>query len=384
MTNYDNCHTSPIEGGDGRSRWGSAVDIGGPLHFLASERLPDHRFLDADERLHQPPAGVPDRWQENMFFVAWDLEAGHGVLIHTKRWPAKHDHEAHVVVFVDGVPSSAILHRPTGTSLCLNDEIPELSAEPERPWERWRVGAEFDGTEGCGPSGFVAHLPAGRTTTTVDITLESDLVPADFNAALASWAGELAGRGGQHNTAQAHYEQGGRWHGTLRIGNRTVHANGLFVRDHSWGERTESNFDSGVFWTASSLDDGRIFCNAIGFPSAGGTVGTGIVVTEDGAFSTRTVAASFTPEPGLRSYDRSRVEYGFAEPIVLDGRTKVHVPKYLPGSGHRRYDNNAISHVRIGDATGMGCLEWAAVLDAGRAATLDALLDDTRLGDTRT
>jgi hypothetical protein len=69
------------------------------------------------------------------------------------------------------------------------------------------------------------------------------------------------------------------------------------------------------------------------------------------------------------------VTYGFEEPVVLEGRTAFHVPKYLPGSRERGYDNNAISHVRIGDLTGMGCIEWASVLAPEQAATLDALLD---------
>ena len=344
------------------------------MNFSIAERLPDPSFDDADERLHQPPADLPDRWQENMFFVAWDLDGGHGVLIHTKRWPAKRDHEAHIAVFVDGQPASAILHRSTGTTLRINDEIPELSAEPEVAWSRWRVHAEIDGAGGFGPFGFIAHAPGGSTKGVIDITLESDLQPADFNQALTSWSSELSERGGQHNSSQQHYEQGGRWHGTLRVGDRTVQTNGLFVRDHSWGARVESNFDSGVFWTASALDDGRIFCNAIGFPSPRGTIGTGILVDARGAFMTRDVAGSFAPMPGLRSYDTSTIRYGFDEPVVLEGRTKVHVPKYLPGSGERRYDNNAISYVGIGDLTGMGCLEWAAVLDPEQARTLDGLL----------
>jgi hypothetical protein len=150
----------------------------------------------------------------------------------------------------------------------------------------------------------------------------------------------------------------------------------LYVRDHSWGERVESNFDHGVFWTASSLGGGTLFCNAIGFPGAGGTIGTGIVVDEQGTYLTTDVSAVFSPAPGLASYDRSRVTYGFEEPVVLEGATFAHVPKYLPGSGDRRYDNNAISRVRIGDLTGMGCLEWASVLQPEQAATLDALLFD--------
>jgi hypothetical protein len=299
--------------------------------------------------------------------------------MHTKRWPAAGDHEAHVVVMVEGQVCSAVLHRPTvapagGTRPRIGDEIAELVAEPEAAWSRWRLQAEFDGVVGPGPYGFYAHAPRGPVRGSIDVALESELPPADFDQALATWAEQLAERGGQFNSAQHHYEQGGRWRGTLRIGDTSVEAYGLFVRDHSWGVRVESNFVPGVFWTASSLDDGRVFCNAIGFPGADATIGTGIVVDRRGAFLTTDVHADFRPMPGLTSYDRSAVSYGFRTPLLLEGRTAFHVPKYLPGSRERGYDNNAISHVRIGDLTGMGCIEWASVLDPDRAATLDALL----------
>ena len=355
------------------------------MRFTTGERLADHHFADADEWLHAPPEDVPARWQENTFIVAWDVDSGHGLLIHTKRWPAKGDHEAHVVVMVDGEVASAVLHRPTASGAGvprLVDEIPELDAEPEQPWSRWRVQAAIDGVGGAGPHGFYAHRPGGTTRGEIDVVLESDLPPADFDQALATWADQLAARGGQFNSAQHHYEQGGRWHGTLRVGERAVAASGLFVRDHSWGVRVESNFVPGVFWTASSLDGGRVFCNAIGFPRPEGTIGTGIVVDERGTYLTTDVAATFTPAPGLLSYDRSQVRYGFAEPVVLEGRTRFHVPKYLPGSRERGYDNNAISSVRIGELTGMGCIEWASVLEPEQAATLDALLDPHHPHDT--
>lgn len=342
-----------------------------------SEQLPPHRFDDADERLHAPPGPAPARWQENLFFVAWDLDGGHGFLIHTKRWPAKGDHEAHLVVYVAGEPVSAILHRPTRTAQLVEQEIPELSAVPERPWSKWRIQARFDGASGEGPHGFLAFAPRGPTSGAIDVVLESDLPPADFNQALAQLSDSLAQDGkGSWTSAQAHYEQGGRWRGTLTVGNRTITTQGLFVRDHSWGERVESNFDSGVFWTASSLDGGRVFCNAIGFPRPEGTIGTGILVSERGAFVTRDVSAVFSPRPGLRCYDQSTVHYGFREPLTLQGRTRVHVPKYLPGSGARRYDNNAISYVTMAGITGMGCLEWAGVLEASQAADLDRAMEE--------
>ncbi len=345
------------------------------MRFADTERLGAPGFADADEFLHRPPSPIPARWQENMFFVAWDLEGGHGFLIHTKRWPAEDDHEAHIAIYVDGVPCSAILHRSLAAGGRINDEIPELFAEPEQPWSRWRIRAEIDGAVGEGPFGFIAHKPRGDVKATLDIVLESDLPVADFNQGLSYLSDALSKTGeGKHTSAQNHYEQGGRWHGVLTIGDRRVLTSGLFVRDHSWGERVESNFDSGVFWTASSLHQGRIFCNAIGFPGAAGTVGVGILVDHSGSYVTTRVEGDFTPKPGLLSYDRSVIRYGFDDPVTLTGATKLHVPKYLPGSGARRYDNNAISHVRIGDKTGMGCLEWAAVLEPAQAETLDRLL----------
>jgi hypothetical protein len=339
------------------------------------ERLGDHTFQDRDEWLHKPPEPFPERWQENMFFVAWDLDGGHGFLIHTKRWPAKGDHETHIVVYVDGVPSSAILHRPTGSTPRLNDEIPELHAEPEKPWTRWRIQAEIQGKEGVGPFGFLAYAPRGGTKATIDVLLESDLPPADFNRALSEFSQDLAKDGsGAYTSAQPHYEQGGRWSGTLTVGDRRIRTSGLYVRDHTWGERVESNFDSGVFWTASCLDDGKLFCNAIAAPLGDKTIGIGIVVSEQGAFYTRHVTGTFMPKPGLLSYDRTRITYGQDQQLVLEGRTKLHVPKYLPGSGKFRYDNNAISYVTMGGKTGMGCLEWASTLDPADALELERQL----------
>ncbi|HEY1706929.1 MAG TPA: hypothetical protein VGG10_01595 [Rhizomicrobium sp.] len=344
------------------------------MNMADFEPMGSPSFRDQDELLHSPPKVPPDRWQENMFFVAWDLDGGNGVLIHTKRWPSKNDHEAHIVVYVEGKPTSAILHRPLKSSLKLNDEIPELSAGPEVPWSRWRIQAEFDGAPGEGPYGFLAYAPHGNVRGAIDITLEMEIPVADFNQALARVSDDLAASGGAQISAQEHYEQGGRWHGELRVGDRKVRCSGLFVRDHTWGERVETDFDPGVFWTASCLDDGKFFCNAIGVPGKQSTIGGGIVVTPKGAFYTRSVSGAFSPEPGLLTYDRSRIEYGSTEPMVLEGRTKLHVPKYLPGSGSRRYDNNAISYVSIGDKKGMGCLEWAAVLTKEQSDALDKLL----------
>ena len=151
-------------------------------------------------------------------------------------------------------------------------------------------------------------------------------------------------------THAEHYEQGGTWHGVLRIGGREVEGRGLFVRDHSWGPRNEQNFKA--FWTATCLDEGRVFCNAIGIPQSERVVGIGAMVDEGGVRFTTEVSGGYEPIAGLRSYERSVVRYGAGIDAEVTATTQTHLPMYLPHSGPRRYDNNAISAATLGDRRG--------------------------------
>jgi hypothetical protein len=202
----------------------------------------------------------------------------------------------------------------------------------------------------------------GATPKSAELELRSDLDPADFADGLAAVVREMRSTSsGPQMGDQQHYEQGGTWTGTLRIGDEQVRGEGLFVRDHSWGIRHEHQ-DFTAFWTASCLDEGRMFCNAIGIPRAGGVTGVGAIVDSAGPRWTTEVAARFEPAAGLASYDGATISYGAPINTVLDATTHLHLPVYLPHSGPRRYDNNAISRVEMDGRTGFGVIEWAAVL----------------------
>ena len=88
--------------------------------------------------------------------------------------------------------------------------------------------------------------------------------------------------------------------------------------------------------------------------------------------SAREVSASFTPAPGLLSYDHSEVVYGPGVDLVVRGTTQQHWPMYLPYSGRDRYDNNAMSAVEAGGLRGFAVMEWATTMPAERTAQLDA------------
>ena len=95
-----------------------------------------------------------------------------------------------------------------------------------------------------------------------------------------------------------------------------------------------------------------------------------MIVDGSGTRFTSEVGARFRPAPGLCSYDRAHVDYGAGIGRRLVASTQVHLPIYLPHSGPRRYDNNAISEVELDGKRGFGVIEWAAVLDEGQAAEL--------------
>ncbi len=334
-------------------------------------------FTPDDDRLHVPPDPRPERWQENRFFIAWDTADNHGVMIHTRRFPDQRMQEAHVVACVGGRVGSALLVRDLADVSRTDDEFPELDMTVIDPFREWHIGVHLMGFDGVGPMGFVATHPSGPIPVHVDITLASSMSPVDWNEALEVLESGLeASAGSSRSSAQAHYEQAGTFQGTLAVGEDRVETSGLFVRDHTWGPRHEMGFGGGgggVFWTACSLDEGRTYCNAIAFAQPdGGFVGVGIIADEDGVRTTRDVRGEYLPERGVGTYSRSRIFFGFPEgELVVEGTTCIHLPLYLWNSGQHRYDNNAISSVRLGDKHGMGVLEWASTLDPAQSAVLD-------------
>ena len=275
-----------------------------------------------------------------------------------QRVPGADVQAAQVAVAVDGQFASATFTTPYRAGLL----VPELYVTPVVPWRRWALELDGKAATGAGPLGLLATQPGGETVIAGDLTLESSLPVADFAAGLAAVvAGLRADNAGPQMGDQQHYEQGGTWQGRLRVGDRERTTAGLFVRDHSWGIRHEhSNFRA--FWTASCLDGGRLFCNAIGIPRGDRVIGIGMVADESGVRTTTQVAADFRPAPGIGTYDRTTVQYGDPLDLTLHAETQCHVPIPLPLSGPNRYDNNALSRVRLGNLEGFGVMEWAAVL----------------------
>jgi hypothetical protein len=321
----------------------------------------------ADEHFHRPPSPLPANWQENLFFILWNTTTQDGFMMHVQRVPAKGVQEARIVASIAGRVASATLTGPFHDDRAVGGVTVGITV----PFRDLIVRAELLGRSGRGPLGFIAAYPGGDVPVLVDVALHSDLEAIDFAEGLATMTAALRTDASAPQMGdQAHYEQGGTWSGTIAIGNDRVEGSGLFVRDHSWGTRHEHN-DFKAFWTATCLDEGRVFCNAIGIPKGDGFVGIGAIADRDGVRFTQEVSARFTPEPGLLTYDHSEVTYGPGIDLVVRGATQQHWPMYLPFSGRDRYDNNAISAVEAGGLDGFSVMEWATTLAPEQTAVLD-------------
>ncbi|MDQ2649306.1 MAG: hypothetical protein M3Z03_07115 [Actinomycetota bacterium] len=323
----------------------------------------DRPPLGPEVEAFQPaPDPVQPGWQENLFFILWDDSHDTGFLAHLQRVPERGEQEARVVVVVEGAVASATIVGPYGPT-----PVPGLDVDFVDPFRRLRVRLESSLTAGEGPLGLLTLTAGGDVPASVDLHLESDLPVVDFAGPLDAMVSQMAtNAGGPQMGRQEHYEQGGRWQGSFRLGERRVSGQGLFVRDHSWGIRHERQ-DFKAFWTASCLDRGRVFCNAIGIPTGDRIVGIGAVADAEGVRFTTDVHARFRPEPGIASYDSVDVHFGAGIDTTLQSRTRRHVPIPLPHSGPGRYDNNAISSVLMEGKVGFGVMEWASTFTDAEA-----------------
>ena len=325
-------------------------------------------LADADEEFHRPPSPLPDNWQENLFFVLWNTATRDGFMMHVQRVPGRNVQEARIVARAGGRSASATLTGPYQADRAVDGVAVGITT----PFRDLTVRTEFAGRADPGPLGFIAAHPGGDVPVLVDARLRSELAPVDFAGGLAHVTALLRTDASAPQMGdQAHFEQGGTWAGTIRVGDTQVAGSGLFVRDHSWGTRHEHN-EFKAFWTATCLDGGRVFCNAIGIPQGEGFAGIGAVSDHRGVRFTTHVAAVFAPEPGLLTYDRTEVTYGEGVDLVVRGETQQHWPMYLPYSGRHRYDNNALSAVEAGGLTGFSVMEWATTLAPEQTAVLEA------------
>ncbi len=318
-------------------------------------------LTDQDEHPHQPPAPLPERWQENYFVLGLDEEANAGFTVHLERFPDRGLVETKVNVALDGDIVSLTSSRPLGPNIGGGDTRVEII----EPFHRWHLHHDGEGHGGRGPLGFVGHGNGPAIALGVDVTLDSPLGGIDHSDVLRGLS--LPG------TERDHYEACGTWQGRLCVGEREIEGRGLFVRDHTWGQRQYAQFSS-AWWFPSCFDDGACYVGGglVHYGERSG--GYAIIADADGidASTDVDVRADGVLEPA--GYPSTVVTARFPDrgDVVVTSESRLHLPHYFPGFADRYYCNDALSTVTWGDRRGFGPRELNSYLSESDARILDA------------
>lgn len=205
----------------------------------------------ADEFRHQPDAPEGENWQENYVWHCWDAEQRSGWYLHLGHIRDQGIVDVRAMTIIDGIVASVTTQEPGSDCLAATG----LDLRVKTAFEQ--LDLRFAGVGAVGPDadGFFGardgDVPFGFDVATISEHPPINWEPHDTNA------------GFDRTYAGNRYEQGARWSGRLWIGDRSIEAAGLLVRDHSWGRRRWTHSNVGGFWIPMVFDGGRKFISGL-------------------------------------------------------------------------------------------------------------------------
>lgn len=305
-------------------------------------------LTEADEFPHAAPADRPG-WQENCFLMGWDDDAHAGFYLHVERLPSAGHQELKVMALADGRVAWAL------STLPLDDGF--AGVQVRRPFEALRLDSRVTGRERDGEH-FIALRGGDLVKVGIELDLDALSAPVDWNALLEGM--------GVPGTERDHYEQGLRWRGDVTIGDTTVTASGLAVRDHTWGVRSYDGFER-AWWTPLCFDDGT-YLTGVSLDVGGESVGGSILARPGEAPSLlQGHAVSATPVDDAGGYDSAVVNAGGC---VVDAAVRVHLPVPYPGFGLPFLSSEAFCQLSWEGRTGFGTVELNRALRPDECSAL--------------
>lgn len=298
--------------------------------------------VEADEFVHQP--GPNPGWQENYFLLGWDEPRACGFYVHVERFPATGEAEVKAALFVAGQAVSVSERHPLSDTL----DLPGLELPVNEPMHRLRMRLDVKGH--AQDAGWLAQPGPGTVGMEVDVEIRSLLGAADWRT--------VFDRLGIPGIEGEHYEVAGTWAGTLRVGDEVVEAQGLSIRDHSWGGRDYTGFDH-CLWTPMVFGDGEIFVSGASILRQGGWMGFSLIQEPGSLTVVADPVVRLTGTATPRGYSGATVVAlpPDREPLRAEARVLQHIPVEYPGFAPGQYLNDGLSAVDWGPRHGFGIIE---------------------------
>jgi hypothetical protein len=224
------------------------------------------------------------------------------------------------------------------------------------------VRGEGTGALGRGPGLFIT-AGRGDVPLSLDIAWTAAAPPVIHSEGFAQMEEAGAGSSGDH------YIQGGRWDGTLRIGEQELMMSGRSIRDHTWGERQNQAMDL-CWWCPMVFDDGTYQLAGIDMHLVDGTRTTFSFVRDADGQRTLPFLDVEVTEGDLDDYTKAEIRVG--DDITVQATRVMRLPvAYYRGGGVGWVSDDALCTLRTADGRrGFGIIEKNRLLTDAEIAAL--------------
>jgi hypothetical protein len=320
-------------------------------------------ITERDESLHTQGTEMPERWQENMMFIGWDLDQEVGFYFHVQRIPHTGFTELKAVVCdaAGGVSGRVVVPMP--------ERVMYEGLVIEEPFRRARLSFSGAGVPLDSPAALPALSDSGSVPYSIDLRLMGLSGPADWFEPLSAMAA----------TESNHYQVAGSFEGALGYDTKTLDATGLFWRDHTWGLRNyvpdEYEVSDGrgglhsSWFTPVVLDGGCTLVNGLWIRMIDGQHQQFVVLSEGErtSYFDDYAVEVLSGSQEICRYDSVRITGG-NEQTPIDCRIDVqrHLPMWLPEHGPNSVLSEAFGPARWGEKTGWGSAELMETLPVWR------------------
>jgi hypothetical protein len=316
-------------------------------------------LTDRDESTHVPPPGNDPTWQENCYFLGMASDESAGFLLHLARVPARNYRELKVAAFDRSLGVVSVMQELTDQDTFSG---PGWSLDMVKPFDEWRISLSLDAAAGKNSEGLVAEETGGDSHLGIEVTITSPVPPLDFHA-------DMDGKGVGDTD---HYEAAGSWTGQLTLADAAAEHTGLFIRDHTWGQRDYGNlppdlrFDE-CWWTPMYIPEREIFWNLTmqrRLSTGQWSVLYGLLSDADGTRSVSGLDISADPAAGIGTYER--IVSQFTDPHLgacrHTGTARQHMAMRFSTAQEGRYLNEAFLSVDGTAGAGFGIAEYSNLL----------------------
>jgi hypothetical protein len=299
-------------------------------------------------------------WQENYLFMGLGDDHRAAFFVHVARLPALDACDVKLAVQLGDDVWSFTEHHSFGDGL----DVAGFRFRVDEPFRAWHVHAEGGARAGRGP-GLLVTTGRGDVPVSIDVSFTAAADPVIQSQGFEEL--DAIGSGSSGN----HYIQGGRWRGTLRVGDQQVEGEGWCIRDHTWGERDIPTMEL-CWWTPMVFDDGTYQLAGIDMHTTDGARAT-FSYRRDGG---EQVALPFldveVTEGDLSDYSRATIRCG--DDIAVEATRVLRLPiAYYRGGGVGWVSDDALSTLRTADGrTGFGIIELNRLMTDEEIAALPA------------